>query len=245
MTNRSTGMSMGEHTEITAKEWDIPRAEQDRIALESHQRALAAWDAGFFDDLVIPIGDLRRDTIPRKDTSLEKLAELPPAFDRTSGQGTLTAGNSSPLTDGAAALWVASRSGLAKLPAGTPQGKARRRLGNRRRGLSLRRPPDGAGLRDPAAARAQRPELCRHRSVGNPRGLRGAGPVPHQGARKPGVPAQARPASTSRIRPASARAREPQRRQRRHRPSVRRHRRAHPEPGGQGTGERMPDRAPS
>ncbi|MBQ1542564.1 acetyl-CoA C-acyltransferase [Caulobacter sp. CCUG 60055] len=121
ITNRTTGMSMGEHTEITAKEWGLSRVDQDQIALESHQRAVAAWDRGFFDDLVIPVGDLRRDNIPRKDTSLEKLARLPPAFDRTSGRGTLTAGNSSPLTDGAAALWVASTAGLARLPADTPR----------------------------------------------------------------------------------------------------------------------------
>jgi len=117
VSNRTTGMSMGEHTEVTARQWQIGREEQDRVALESHQRAVAAWDRGFFDDLVIPIGDLRRDTIPRKDTSLEKLAKLPPSFDRTSGRGTLTAGNSSPLTDGAASLWVASQAGLARLPA--------------------------------------------------------------------------------------------------------------------------------
>jgi acetyl-CoA C-acetyltransferase len=117
VSNRTTGLSMGEHTEITAKEWNVTREEQDRIALESHQRSVAAWDQGFFGDLVIPIGDLRRDTIPRPDTSVEKLAKLPPSFDRTSGRGTLTAGNSSPLTDGAASLWVASRAGLAKLPA--------------------------------------------------------------------------------------------------------------------------------
>lgn len=117
VSNRTTGLSMGEHTEITAKEWNVTREEQDRIALDSHQRAVAALDQGFFDDLVIPIGDLRRDTIPRPDTSLEKLAKLPPSFDRTSGRGTLTAGNSSPLTDGAASLWVASQAGLAKLPA--------------------------------------------------------------------------------------------------------------------------------
>jgi acetyl-CoA C-acetyltransferase len=123
VTNRTTGKSMGEHTEITAKEWKLPREAQDRIALDSHQRAIAAWDRGFFDDLVIPIGELRRDTIPRKDTSLEKLAKLPPAFDRTSGLDTLTAGNSSPLTDGAASLWVASPAGLAKLPAETPKAR--------------------------------------------------------------------------------------------------------------------------
>jgi acetyl-CoA C-acetyltransferase len=123
VTNRTTGMSMGEHTEITAKEWDIRREEQDRLALESHQRAVAAWERGFFDDLVIPIGDLRRDTIPRKDTSLEKLARLTPSFDHASGRGSLTAGNSSPLTDGAASLWVASPEGLARLPAGTPMAR--------------------------------------------------------------------------------------------------------------------------
>jgi acetyl-CoA C-acetyltransferase len=121
--NRTTGLSMGEHTEITAKEWHIARTDQDAHALESHARAVAAWDRGFFDDLVIPLGDLRRDTIPRKDSSREKLARLPPVFDRTSGQGSLTAGNSSPLTDGAAGLWVASERGLAKLPAGTPKAK--------------------------------------------------------------------------------------------------------------------------
>jgi len=123
VTNRTTGLSMGEHTEITAKEWEIRREDQDQIALESHQRAIAGWERGFFDDLVIPIGDLRRDSIPRKDTSLEKLARLQPSFDRTSGRGTLTAGNSSPLTDGAAAVWVASPAGLGRLPADTPAAK--------------------------------------------------------------------------------------------------------------------------
>jgi acetyl-CoA C-acetyltransferase len=123
ITNRTTGLSMGEHTELTAKDWQVRREEQDQIALESHQRAVAAWDRGFFDDLVIPIGDLRRDTIPRTETSLEKLARLPPSFDRTSGRGTLTAGNSSPLTDGAASLWIASKAGLDKLPSGTYRAK--------------------------------------------------------------------------------------------------------------------------
>ena len=121
--NRTTGLSMGEHTEITAKEWQIGRAEQDEIALASHQHAVAGWERGFFDDLVLPMGDVRRDTIPRKDTSLEKLAKLGPTFDRTSGKGTLTAGNSSPLTDGAAAIWVASSKGLERLPSATPRVK--------------------------------------------------------------------------------------------------------------------------
>jgi len=121
--NRTTGLSMGEHTELTAQEWQIGRQEQDEIALASHQRAVAGWDKGFFDDLVLPMGDVERDTIPRKDTSLEKLARLPPSFDRTSGKGTLTAGNSSPLTDGAAAIWVASSKGLERLPSATPRVK--------------------------------------------------------------------------------------------------------------------------
>jgi acetyl-CoA C-acetyltransferase len=123
VTNRVTGKSMGEHSEITAKEWQVSREAQDQHALESHQRAVAGWDNGFFDDLVMPIGDLKRDTIPRKDTSLEKLAKLSPAFDRVSGKGTITAGNSSPLTDGAAAIWVATEQGLSKLPPATPRVK--------------------------------------------------------------------------------------------------------------------------
>ncbi|MCA0176863.1 MAG: acetyl-CoA C-acyltransferase [Proteobacteria bacterium] len=117
VTNRTTGLSMGEHTEITARQWGIAREDQDRLALDSHQRAVAGWERGFFDDLVIPLDGVARDGIPRKSTLLDKLARLPPAFDRTSGQGTLSAGNSSPLTDGAAALWVGSQSGMDKLPA--------------------------------------------------------------------------------------------------------------------------------
>jgi acetyl-CoA C-acetyltransferase len=123
VSNRTTGLSMGEHTEITAKQWGIGRAAQDENALQSHQRASAAWDRGFFDDLVIALGDVRRDTIPRKDTSLAKLARLAPVFDRSSGQGTMTAGNSSLLTDGAASLWVACAAGLAKLPEATPRAR--------------------------------------------------------------------------------------------------------------------------
>lgn len=123
VTNRTTGKSMGEHTEITAKEWQIGRQEQDESALASHRNSVAAWERGFFDDLVIPVGETKRDGIPRKDTTLEKLGKLPPAFDRTSGQGTLSAGNSSPLTDGAAAIWVGTEAGLAKLPANTPKVK--------------------------------------------------------------------------------------------------------------------------
>ena len=103
-----TGKSMGEHCEQMARQWHISREDQDRLALASHQKAAAAWRAGFFDDLVIPLRGVDRDNNLRADTTLEKLATLKPAFDRHSGHGTLTAGNSTPLTDGAAAVLLAS-----------------------------------------------------------------------------------------------------------------------------------------
>jgi acetyl-CoA C-acetyltransferase len=121
--NRTTGKSMGEHTEETAKEWRITRNAQDDWALKGHRRVIAARDKGFFDDLIVPIGEARHDTIPRADTSMERLSRLPPAFDRTSGQGTLTAGNSSALTDGAASVWAATEAGLRRLPDGTPRAR--------------------------------------------------------------------------------------------------------------------------
>ena len=121
--NRATGKSMGEHCEEMAKAWSIARADQDRIALQSHQRAVAAMARGFFDDLVIPVDGNAKDGIPRADTSAEKLASLKPAFDRASGQGTITAGNASPLTDGAAGVWVADDAGLERLPAGRPRAR--------------------------------------------------------------------------------------------------------------------------
>lgn len=117
--NRITGRTMGDHMEETAKIWSIGRAAQDDWALKSHQRAVAGWERGFFDDLVIALPEIGRDANPRADTSAEKLAALAPAFDK-SGAGSLTAGNSSPITDGAAALWVATEAGLGKLPADTP-----------------------------------------------------------------------------------------------------------------------------
>ena len=123
VTNRATGRSMGEHCEDMAREWSIARADQDRVALASHQRAVTAMAAGFFDDLVIPVAGTTRDGLPRADTSERKLASLAPAFDRASGKGTITAGNASPLTDGAAGIWVASDAGLARLPAGRPRAR--------------------------------------------------------------------------------------------------------------------------
>lgn len=105
---RRTGMSMGEHTELMVKAWKISREAQDELALASHLNAARAYEAGFFDDLLVPFAGLKRDNNLRADTSLEKLARLKPAFDKTSGQGTLTAGNSTPLTDGAAAVLLSS-----------------------------------------------------------------------------------------------------------------------------------------
>ncbi|HUL96013.1 MAG TPA: acetyl-CoA C-acyltransferase [Usitatibacter sp.] len=121
--NRATGKSMGEHCEEMAKEWHIARADQDRIALQSHQRAVKAMAGGFFDDLLVSAEGMAKDGIPRADSSAEKLATLKPAFDRTSGRGTITAGNASPLTDGAAALWVANDAGLARVPASRPRAR--------------------------------------------------------------------------------------------------------------------------
>src|SRR5580693_5492998 len=119
--NRVTGRSMGEHTEDMAKTWNIGRVEQDALALQSHQAAVAAQDRGFFADLIVPVDGVTKDHFPRRDTSMEKLGRLKLVFDRTSGRGTITAGNSSPLTDGAAGVWVATDEGLGRLPAQTPR----------------------------------------------------------------------------------------------------------------------------
>lgn len=100
-----TGMSMGQHCEQMAQTWQIPRVAQDHLAYESHRKAGAAWDAGFYDDLVIGFGGLQQDNNIRRDTTPEKLAKLKPSF---AADGTLTAGNSTPMTDGASAVLLAS-----------------------------------------------------------------------------------------------------------------------------------------
>ena len=106
--------SMGEHCELMVKEWGISRQEQDEIALASHKNGAKAYEAGFYDDLVHPFQGLKKDGTLRGDTSLEKLAKLKPVFDPTPA-GTLTAGNSSPLTDGAATVLIANDAGASKL----------------------------------------------------------------------------------------------------------------------------------
>jgi len=102
-----TGLSMGESMEITAKKWQVSREHQDQLALASHVKAAAAYDAGWYDDLVVPFMDCEEDNNIRRDSTYEKLAALKPVFDK-SGDGTMTAGNSTPLTDGAAAVLMAS-----------------------------------------------------------------------------------------------------------------------------------------
>jgi acetyl-CoA C-acetyltransferase len=107
VTEPRTGLSMGESTELMVKTWGITRTEQDQLALESHQRAAAAYAEGFYKDLVVEYLGLTQDNNIRADSTLEKLARLQPSFD-FSGAGTLTAGNSTPMTDGAAAVLLAS-----------------------------------------------------------------------------------------------------------------------------------------
>ncbi|WP_402373574.1 acetyl-CoA C-acetyltransferase [Isoptericola rhizosphaerae] len=105
-----TGLSMGEHQAVTTARWGIAREAQDEVALASHQHLAAAWEAGFFDDLVTPFRGVTRDDNLRADTSLEKLASLKPVFGRSlETTPTMTAGNSTPLTDGASTVLLGSR----------------------------------------------------------------------------------------------------------------------------------------
>lgn len=103
-----TGLSMGQSCELMAKRWNITRDEQDQLAFESHKKAAAAYESGFYSDLIEPFNGVSVDNNLRPDTTRDKLATLKPAFDRSSGEGTLTAGNSTPLTDGASAVLLAS-----------------------------------------------------------------------------------------------------------------------------------------
>ncbi len=108
-----TGLSMGQHAELMAQEWKISRADQDQLAYESHKKAAEAYRSGYMDDLIVPFAGVFRDNNLREDISLEKMASLKPSFDR-SERGTLTAANSTPLTDGAATVLLASEEWAAK-----------------------------------------------------------------------------------------------------------------------------------
>ncbi len=101
-----TGLSMGEHQALTTKAWNVTREEQDLLAWESHQKAAKAYDEGFYDDLMIPFKGLQRDNNLRANSTLEKLATLRPVFGGPNG--TMTAANSTPLTDGASCVLLAS-----------------------------------------------------------------------------------------------------------------------------------------
>ncbi len=107
VTEPRTGLSMGESMELTAKEWHLSREDQDAYALTSHRRAAQAQAEGFYDDLIVEFQGLDRDNNVRGKSSMEQLAKLKPVFDR-SDAGTMTAGNSTPLTDGASAVLLAS-----------------------------------------------------------------------------------------------------------------------------------------
>lgn len=108
-----TGLAMGDHTELMAKQWHISREDQDKLALESHQKAAKAYASGYMDDLIVPCAGVYRDNNLRADMTLEKIATLKHAFDK-SDKGTLTAANSTPLTDGAAAVLLCSEEWAAK-----------------------------------------------------------------------------------------------------------------------------------
>ncbi|ADB73107.1 acetyl-CoA C-acetyltransferase [Geodermatophilus obscurus] len=107
-TEPRTGLSMGDHQAITAKEWGVSREAQDELTVRSHQNLAAAYERGFFDDLVTPYLGLTRDENLRPDTSMEKLAKLKPVFGTGDPDATMTAGNSTPLSDGASAVLLAS-----------------------------------------------------------------------------------------------------------------------------------------
>lgn len=147
-----TGLSMGEHAAVTAKQMGIKRVDQDELAAASHRNMADAYDRGFFDDLVSPFLGLYRDDNLRPNSSVEKLATLRPVFGVKAGDATMTAGNSTPLTDGASVALLASEqwaeSTLAS-SAGLSRGcrDRRGRLCQRQR-----RPVDGADLRGTPAA---------------------------------------------------------------------------------------------
>ena len=169
-----TGLSMGEHAAITAKQMGIKRVDQDELAAASHRNMAAAYDRGFFDDLVTPFLGLYRDNNLRADSSAEKLAKLKPVFGVKAGDATMTAGNSTPLTDGASVSLLASEEWAEAH--GAPAGLLRRRRDGRG-GLRERqgRPADGADVCGAATAGAKWPEPAGLRLLRDPRGVRVGG----------------------------------------------------------------------
>ena len=191
-----TGLSMGEHAAIMATDWGVSRAEQDELAAASHQHLAAAYERGFMDDLVSPYLGLERDANLRADSTVEKLAKLKPVFGGE--DGTMTAGNSTPLTDGASAVLLARRGVGAREGLADP-GLLHRCADRRRRPRAQARgPADGAGLRDAAAARPQRRATAGLRPLRDPRGVRGPGAGHAEGVGGPGVHRRSGSAATGR-----------------------------------------------
>ena len=180
-----TGLSMGQHAELMAQEWQIPRGEQDQLAYESHKKAAEAYRAGYMDDLVVPFAGVFRDNNLREDISLDKIATLKPAFDK-SERGTLTAANSTPLTDGAAACcwpreeWAAKRG----LPVQAYLTYAQTAANNFVDGEGLLMAPTIAVSRMLERAR---PETAGLRLLRDPRSVRRAGAVHAEGLGGPGL----------------------------------------------------------
>lgn len=112
--NRSTGKSMGEHAQITDYRLNISKQKQDELAVQSHKNYFAAKEKGFYNDLIFPVGAITEDKIPRRNTSVQSIEHLKPAFD-VPGKGTITAGNSSLYTDGAAGVWVSGKNAIQKI----------------------------------------------------------------------------------------------------------------------------------
>ena len=218
-----TGLSMGEHCAIMAEEWEIGRAEQDELAVASHRNLAAAYERGFLDDLITPYHGLERDQNLRPDSSPEKLAKLKPVFGGE--DGTMTAANSTPLSDGASAVLLASEEwakdhGLPVLAYLTEAQTAAVDHVHKREGLLMAPAYAMPRMLDRAGARARGLRLLR-----DPRGLRRAGALHAEGLGGPGVlQGEARPRRALRLdRPRQA---QRQRRLARRRPPVRRDRRA-------------------
>ena len=214
---------MGQHAELMAQEWKISRAEQDQLAYESHKKAAEAYRSGYMDDLIVPFAGVFRDNNLREDISLEKIATLKTAFDK-SERGTLTAANSTPLTDGAAAVLLASEEWAAKrgLPVQAYLTYSQTAANNFVDGEGLLMAPTIAVSRMLRARPAQAAGL---RLLRDPRGVRRPGAGHAQGLRGPGLlqdasgPRRSRsapstaPSSTSRARasPSATRSRRPAR----------------------------------
>jgi acetyl-CoA acetyltransferase len=173
--NRATGKSMGEHCEEMAKQWKIARADQDRIALQSHQRAVKAMASGFFDDLVMAVEGMAKDGIPRADSSAEKLAFAQARLRSRQRPGQHHRGQRLPAHGRRGGDLGGERRGPFEAAGRSPP-RAPGGLGDRGRRYLSRRPADGARLRHPAPSRPQRAHARRDRPLGDPRSVRCAGP---------------------------------------------------------------------